>query len=540
MDQRLRDSPSGGVQVPSAEVRRYLDLSRELVVHLTPQGRVVLINRPLARVLGTDTAALAGRDWIDTCVAEPDRAGARRALAQTRDAGTHVCENRLVAADRERTVRWRMGTLEEGDGVQVGLLCWGEDITREPLEDDAKTGPVETALAQAERDLDAYRFALDNSAIVAITDAQGRIVHVNDRQCEIAKYTREELLGRDHRILNSGYHSKEFWRNFWDTIKAGRIWRGDVRNRAKDGSIYWVATTVVPFADERGVPYQYMSIRSEITERKVAEAALERTVRELSTAREEEAQRAAALAEAHENLKQANHQIRQEQAKLVQTEKLSSIGLLAAGVAHEINNPLFGVMACVKALQDNHLEGARRDEYFRTAREGLQRIEQTVRGLLEFAAQRPPSAQLLDADEVLDACHRLVAPLAREKQVGLRLLTEPGCQLLADRSQLMQAVMNILLNAIYVSPPEAEVRVDTVRRASRVGIRVSDHGPGMDEETLNKACDPFYSTKPEGEGTGLGLSVTLSIAKAHGGDLEFDTAPGRGTAVTIWLPAEGA
>jgi two-component system NtrC family sensor kinase len=197
-------------------------------------------------------------------------------------------------------------------------------------------------------------------------------------------------------------------------------------------------------------------------------------------------------------------------------------------------------MACVKALQDNHLTGARRDEYFRTAREGLQRIEQTVRGLLEFAAQRPPSARLLEAQEVLDACQRLVAPLAREKQVNLQVEPSPGVQVSADRSQLMQAVMNILLNAIYVSPPKDEVRVETLRQPTRVGIRVQDRGPGMDEETLRKACDPFYSTKPEGEGTGLGLSVTLSIVKAHGGDLEFDTAPGHGTAVTIWLPVEGA
>ena len=534
MDQRFREAPVG-VQVPSAEVHRYLDLSRELVVQLDPEGRITLVNRRLARTLGVEASDLAGRDWFDACVPSEDRAGARRAFERSlkRGGSAHPHQSRIAPKEGEpRTVRWRWSLLEEDDGALVGLLCWGEDVTEQ--------SHAAAALEEATRALDAYRFALDNSAIVAITDAQGRIIHVNDRQCEISKYTREELLGRDHRVLNSGFHSREFWRNFWDTIKAGKIWRGDIRNQAKDGSIYWVATTVVPFADEAGVPYQYMSIRNEITERKVAEAALERTVRELSSAREEEAARASALAEAHEHLKRAHHQIRQEQAKLVQTEKLSSIGLLAAGVAHEINNPLFGVMACVKALQDNHMEEARRDEYFRTTREGLQRIEQTVRGLLEFAAQRPPSAQLLEAEEVLEACRRLVAPLAREKQVDLQLELEGDVQIYADRSQLMQGLMNLLLNAIYVSPADAVVRVDTPRRPQRIGIRVADQGPGMDEATLRRACDPFYSTKPEGEGTGLGLSVTLSIAKAHGGDLEFETAPGRGTAVTIWLPAEGA
>ncbi|HEY4197778.1 MAG TPA: PAS domain S-box protein [Mucilaginibacter sp.] len=143
------------------------------------------------------------------------------------------------------------------------IVCNFRDVTQKRQDDEL--------LQQTMKELFSYKHALDEASIVAITDQKGIIQHVNDNFCRISKYSAAELIGHDHRIINSGYHDKEFIRNLWVTIARGNIWKGELKNKAKDGSYYWVDTTIIPFLNEDGKPYQYVAIRSDITERKLTE-----------------------------------------------------------------------------------------------------------------------------------------------------------------------------------------------------------------------------------------------------------------------------
>ncbi|HEY8658747.1 MAG TPA: PAS domain S-box protein [Hanamia sp.] len=134
-----------------------------------------------------------------------------------------------------------------------------------------KRNKAEEALKKSLKEISDYKYALDESSIVVITDQHGIINKVNDNFCKITKYTREELIGQDHRIFNSGYHTKEFIRDLWITINNGEVWKGEIKNKAKDGTYFWLDSTIVPFMNEHGKPYQYVAIRSDVTKRKKLE-----------------------------------------------------------------------------------------------------------------------------------------------------------------------------------------------------------------------------------------------------------------------------
>lgn len=225
--------------------------------------------------------------------------------------------------------------------------------------------------------------------------------------------------------------------------------------------------------------------------------------------------------------------------KAMTTERLAALGSLVAGVSHEVNNPLAGLKNCVHALRLEDTDAATRAEYLELMDDGLDRIRDVVRRLLEFGRPRPLELVRVSPRDLADEVRRLVGSVLRRRLIEIDTLCDPdagGVEVSADPRQVGQALLNLVLNAAYVTPDSGRITVRVRRRPGRAGIAVIDAGPGIPDAIRGRILDPFFSTKPEGEGTGLGLSVTRAIVDSHRGELEFECPPGGGTIATIWLP----
>jgi PAS domain S-box-containing protein len=370
-------------------------------------------------------------------------------------------------------------------------------------------------------------FELAPDAILVV-DSRGAIARANAQAAEMFGYERSELIGQLIEILVP------------DRVRAGHVdqrqhYEAEPRTRRmgiglglcgrrRDGTEFPVEVALAPITTEDG--RFTLAIARDVTVTRAAEDALRRAHDELE-------QR---VAERTRELSLANQRLVAEQTRRIQTEKLLSIGSLAAGVAHEINNPLSGAMGLVKALRDGGVPESRRDAYFDVIRDGLERIGNTVRSLLDFAQPRTDLRVELDASDVAAGCVRLVGPLARKRAVDIEILPPVTAPVLGDRSQLMQAIVSLLMNAIEAAPAGTVVTLAIDADDGEVAIRVTDRGAGIPPEDLERVTNPFFSTKPEGEGAGLGLTTALAIVHSHGGELGIDSQVGAGTTATITLP----
>ena len=337
--------------------------------------------------------------------------------------------------------------------------------------------------------LEEIRFALDQAAIVAVTDQRGIINYANDKFCEISKYSREELLGQDHRLINSGFHSKEYIRNLWRTIAQGRVWRGEFRNKAKDGTFYWVDTTIVPFLDERGHPRQYLAIRSDITKRKLVEA------------------------------------------QLAAQATLTQLGQLAAVVAHEVRNPLAGVRASLEVLDSRLQPPPKEKDVIRAMIERLDALNAKLEDILRFARPQTPSIRPVElAPIVRDAVASARAALGSNcSQITFR---DSSCFVGADAEMLRATLLNLLLNACQAGGAEVAVTAEPLGDICR--ISVLDRGGGITGDVMERVFEAFYTTKKTG--TGLGLPIVKRLIELQGGTVTLRPRDGGGTVAELTLP----
>jgi PAS domain S-box-containing protein len=337
---------------------------------------------------------------------------------------------------------------------------------------------IDKDMQQTKSELLDYKFALDASSIVAITDARGIITYVNDTFCQISKYSREELLGRTHGVVNSGYHSKDFFRDMWRTIGSGTVWKGEIRNKAKDGTYYWVDTTIVPFMNDRGKPYQYLAIRYEVTERKRVEQELQKMMTRIIDVQEEERKRLSR--NLHDGIGQNLY------------SHLITINRLLA----EMDHPL------LQQMQD----------------EATQLIEE----IRQISWELRPS--VLDDLGLVPAIRSYLSRFSDHHQIDVYFDCVLNRRLNISIELTIYRIIQEALTNIrkYADVPEAFVTIremdDTVR------VMIEDKGKGFEFEKHS---------------SGVGLFSMDERARSVGGSLSINTALGKGTKIILEVPITG-
>jgi len=347
---------------------------------------------------------------------------------------------------------------------------------------------------------------------VVITDTKGTIFYANPAFEKTTGYACAEALGQNPRLLNSGKHGPDFYRQMWATLQRGEVWTGHFINRRKDGTLFEEEATISPIRDADGAIINYVAVKRDVT-----------------------------------------HEVQLE-AQVRQSQKMEAIGTLAGGIAHDFNNMLGAMFGYAHLLQQDTVGNRLAQESIEEILKAANRAKELVQQILTFSRQREPKPQVIKLDLVVkEAIKFLRASLPAQIMIELDL-DDGTPAVLADPTQIYQVTMNLATNALHAMenrPGQLLIRLEVVQPDAKLlhaqpelkplpyaRLTVADTGHGMDAKTLERVFEPFFTTKPAGKGTGLGLAMVHGIVQSHGGVITVESQIGQGTTFHLYFPAQ--
>lgn len=348
-----------------------------------------------------------------------------------------------------------------------------------------------TEIRRIERKAEDYQEAVDKSSIVSITDRYGVITEVNDKFCQITKFKRNELIGKTHNIINAKFYANEFWKDMWEAISRGEVWHGEIKNRAKDGSYFWVDTTIIPFKNSIGRIYQYLAIQRDFTE---------------------------------------NKRLNEE---LMVSEKLSSIGEISAQILHEVMTPLSIISLSIENLEDDIGDLKLENQQALPIKTNLTEIKMNYEKIEEiFDNMRSILVRKNEGESVnvmvkktIQKTLSLVNAKMKSRKISVNFSNIPdNISVFCTETDLSQIFLNLLNNAADAIEKFEHKWIEIKARSEEgnVIIHFIDSGNGIPEEVRTNMFDTLYTTKGEGRGTGLGMGVVKKLTERHHGKISID------------------
>jgi PAS domain S-box-containing protein len=464
--------------------RRFFEAAFEGII-LHDGGKILDVNHATQEIFGYSRKELLQKRVIDLVALEFRRVVGDRLHAES-EKPIEVMGQRKDGTNLYMEIICRTITYQ---GLLVGVLNIRDIMDRKQIEMELENSFIQ--LADLNKELADIMFALDQHSIVSITDQHGRITNVNDKFLAISGYTREELLGQSHRKVDSGYHSQDFFKELWQKISTGKVWQGEIKNKAKHGGIYWVNSTIVPFLNDQGKPYQYVGVGTDITE--------------------------------------------QKKMNEMKNEFVSV-------VSHELRTPLATILGFMEIMLKRNLSIEKMKKYTETVYQEGNRLSNLINDFLDL--QRIESGRQ-EYRFIPVPVNLLVQDLwnywdgRQNHQLMIHLPSEEN-YIRGDADRLRQVLHNLISNAIKYSPNAEKIDLYVCVKNGHIVIQIQDYGLGIPEEAKDKLFSKFYrvdnSDRRKIGGTGLGLAIVKEIIEAHQGTICFSSELGEGSTFTLELP----
>jgi len=372
-----------------------------------------------------------------------------------------------------------------------------------------KTG---SSLKKLNLDISDFEELLFDHSIVSVTDKTGDIVYANKKFCKISKYSEQELIGQNHRILKSDEHPPKFFTELWDVISNGKVWEGEIKNRSKDNLFYWVKAIIIPIIDSEDNITNYVSVTTNITQEKETQGRLLKMEEQL--------------------LKQNKtllSQVERKSAELVKSERLATIGTMASRIAHDLKQPLTIMTTYADMLTPEILakvDTKDREKWYRL-QNSISDMNRIIEDVLDFAR----TTEIKKKKSSLLSILRLALNHVKSSY-GIEInLPEDDVSFRCDSRKIEGVMSNLLNNAVQAIDGHGEIDVSVSSDSGFVTISIKDSGHGIPEENLDKIFEPMFTTKKTG--TGLGLVICKSIVEQHDGSISVSNKP---TTFTVKLP----
>ena len=469
------------------QFRNLFEQSNDAIIVHTADGQILDVNQRCVEMLGCEREGLLKTPMV-RLYPESELPVFERAIAAINDDKSTRFETRLVKTN--------------GFPVDVEISSRVVDRTRGIIQ--AVVRDV-TERIRHERELRKLSAAVDQSAnLICVSDPNGIIEYVNPEFCRATGYSSSEAVGQRTNLLNSSHHDDAFYSQLWQDISSGKTWSGRIRNRRKDGGLFWARLTITPIFNAAKEIINYLAITEDITKEIIA------------------------------------------QQRLAESDKLSAIGTLAAGVAHEFKNYLAGIIGnasfALSTLKDEDGMETAHDSFEQIVELG-ERANSVAMSLLTYSKAKPDEIAPEDLRSIIENTIKMVDKEIRNQSIEILTHFENLPPVMVSASKVQQVILNLVINAQHAIDSGGVITIGLMRQDDQAIIKVSDTGKGIPSALLSSIFDPFFSTKgvwgkDAVAGTGMGLSISRNIAREHHGDLTVESVVGIGTTFSLHLPLD--